>query len=151
MGMLTAAVCGDIFASPASAAVLAAIRHVTGPAGALLIVKNCEQSNAVCSLICSTPSGHLLAVPHLSRLCRICLDQIYQIFMFSKCADVYSPLLMSRCLNCCVSLYSWRAAVQPVRTTFSCGKAVILIFLPPTSSERSFCVCVSALVTRAGA
>lgn len=39
-GMLTAAVCGDVFASPASAAVLAAIRHVTGPQGALLIVKN---------------------------------------------------------------------------------------------------------------
>lgn len=39
-GMLTAAVCGDVFASPPTEAVLAAIRAVSGPAGALLIVKN---------------------------------------------------------------------------------------------------------------
>ena len=39
-GMLTAAVCGDIFASPSVDAVLAAILAVTGPAGCLLIVKN---------------------------------------------------------------------------------------------------------------
>ncbi|KAG2427354.1 hypothetical protein HXX76_012548 [Chlamydomonas incerta] len=39
-GMLAAAVCGDVFASPSTAAVLAAIRAVTGPAGCLLIVKN---------------------------------------------------------------------------------------------------------------
>jgi dihydroxyacetone kinase len=39
-GMLDAAVCGDVFASPSVAAVLAAIRHVTGQPGCLLIVKN---------------------------------------------------------------------------------------------------------------
>ena len=39
-GMLTAAVCGDIFASPSVDAVLAGILAVTGPAGCLLIVKN---------------------------------------------------------------------------------------------------------------
>jgi len=39
-GMLTAAVCGDIFASPSVDAVLAAILSVTGSAGCLLIVKN---------------------------------------------------------------------------------------------------------------
>jgi triose/dihydroxyacetone kinase / FAD-AMP lyase (cyclizing) len=39
-GMLTAAVCGEIFASPTVDAVLEAIRAVTGPAGCLLIVKN---------------------------------------------------------------------------------------------------------------
>jgi triose/dihydroxyacetone kinase / FAD-AMP lyase (cyclizing) len=39
-GMLTAAVCGDIFASPPVDAVLAAIRAVTGTRGCLLIVKN---------------------------------------------------------------------------------------------------------------
>jgi len=39
-GMLTAAVCGEIFASPSVEAVLTAIRAVTGPAGCLLIVKN---------------------------------------------------------------------------------------------------------------
>lgn len=39
-GMLSAAVAGDVFTSPSTDAVLAAIRHVTGPAGALLIVKN---------------------------------------------------------------------------------------------------------------
>ncbi|SFN66668.1 dihydroxyacetone kinase subunit DhaK [Nitrosospira briensis] len=39
-GMLTAAVCGDIFASPTADAVLAGILAVTGPSGCLLIVKN---------------------------------------------------------------------------------------------------------------
>ncbi|TPL75636.1 dihydroxyacetone kinase subunit DhaK [Mesorhizobium sp. B2-3-15] len=39
-GMLTAAVSGEIFASPSVEAVMAAIRAVTGPAGCLLIVKN---------------------------------------------------------------------------------------------------------------
>lgn len=39
-GLLTAAVCGDVFASPSTDAVLAAILAVTGPAGALLVVKN---------------------------------------------------------------------------------------------------------------
>ncbi|KAF8059368.1 hypothetical protein HT031_005173 [Scenedesmus sp. PABB004] len=39
-GMLAAAVAGDVFASPPAAAVLAAIRAVTGPGGALLVVKN---------------------------------------------------------------------------------------------------------------
>lgn len=39
-GMLTAAVCGDIFASPSVEAVLTAIINVTGEAGCLLIVKN---------------------------------------------------------------------------------------------------------------
>jgi dihydroxyacetone kinase len=39
-GMLTAAVCGDVFASPTVDAVLAGILAVTGPTGCLLIVKN---------------------------------------------------------------------------------------------------------------
>jgi dihydroxyacetone kinase len=39
-GLLTAAVCGDVFASPSVDAVLAAIVAVTGPAGCLLVVKN---------------------------------------------------------------------------------------------------------------
>jgi dihydroxyacetone kinase len=39
-GMLTAAVCGDVFASPSVDAVLAGILSVTGRAGCLLIVKN---------------------------------------------------------------------------------------------------------------
>lgn len=39
-GMLTAAVCGDIFASPIVDAVLSAILAVTGPKGCLLIIKN---------------------------------------------------------------------------------------------------------------
>lgn len=39
-GMLTAAVCGDLFASPSVDAVLTAIVAVTGEAGCLLIVKN---------------------------------------------------------------------------------------------------------------
>ncbi|CAM3782885.1 dihydroxyacetone kinase subunit DhaK [Rahnella victoriana] len=39
-GMLTAAVCGEVFASPSVDAVLSAIMAVTGKAGCLLIVKN---------------------------------------------------------------------------------------------------------------
>lgn len=39
-GALTAAVCGDIFASPTVHAVYSAIVAVTGPSGCLLIVKN---------------------------------------------------------------------------------------------------------------
>ena len=40
MGMLTAAVAGDVFTSPSSDAVLAAVNAVGGEAGVLLIVKN---------------------------------------------------------------------------------------------------------------
>jgi len=39
-GMLSAAVAGDVFTSPSTDAVLAAIRTSAGPAGAVLIVKN---------------------------------------------------------------------------------------------------------------
>ena len=39
-GMLTAAVCGEVFASPSVDAVLAGILAITGEAGCLLIVKN---------------------------------------------------------------------------------------------------------------
>ena len=39
-GMLTAAICGEVFTSPSTDAVYAAIRATSGPAGALLIVKN---------------------------------------------------------------------------------------------------------------
>lgn len=39
-GLLTAAVSGEIFASPTVDAVLSAILHVTGPKGCLLIIKN---------------------------------------------------------------------------------------------------------------
>lgn len=39
-GLLTAAICGDVFASPSVDAVLAGILAVTGEAGCLLIVKS---------------------------------------------------------------------------------------------------------------
>ena len=39
-GMLTAAVCGEVFASPSVEAVLAAILSITGEPGCLLVVKN---------------------------------------------------------------------------------------------------------------
>ncbi len=39
-GMLSAAVAGDVFTSPSPDAVLAALRAVAGPAGAVLVVKN---------------------------------------------------------------------------------------------------------------
>lgn len=35
--MLSAAVCGEVFASPSAEAVLAAIRTVAGPAGCLVV------------------------------------------------------------------------------------------------------------------
>ena len=47
--MLTAAVAGEVFASPTAAAVLAALRAVTGPAGTLLIVKNYTGAAALAS------------------------------------------------------------------------------------------------------
>ncbi|ANM60156.1 Dihydroxyacetone kinase [Arabidopsis thaliana] len=39
-GMLTAAICGDVFASPTVDSILARIRAVTGPKGCLLVVTN---------------------------------------------------------------------------------------------------------------
>lgn len=39
-GMLSAAVCGNVFASPSVAQIIAAIRVCCGPKGCLLIVKN---------------------------------------------------------------------------------------------------------------
>lgn len=39
-GLLSAAVCGDVFASPSVDAVLAGILSVTGPSGCLLVIKN---------------------------------------------------------------------------------------------------------------
>ncbi|XXG81777.1 hypothetical protein AAC387_Pa09g2347 [Persea americana] len=39
-GMLTAAICGDVFASPPVDSILAGIRAVTGPKGCLLVIKN---------------------------------------------------------------------------------------------------------------
>ena len=50
-GMLTAAVAGDIFASPPTEAVLAAIRTVTHSAGALIIVMN-YTGDAHCAHLC---------------------------------------------------------------------------------------------------
>lgn len=46
-GLLSAAVCGDVFASPPASAVLAAIRAVCGAAGALLIVKARQQRTSL--------------------------------------------------------------------------------------------------------
>ena len=67
-GMLTAAVAGPVFASPASNSVLAAIMHVTGSGGCLVIVKNytgdrlwfglaCEQVRCAHSSPRHRPSG----------------------------------------------------------------------------------------------
>ena len=39
-GLLAAAVCGDVFASPPAEAILAAIRAVCSPAGCLLVATN---------------------------------------------------------------------------------------------------------------
>ena len=40
VGMLAAAVVGDLFASPSAASILHAVRAVTGSSGCLFIVKN---------------------------------------------------------------------------------------------------------------
>lgn len=52
--MLTAAVCGEVFASPSAEAVLAAILTVGGPAGVLLIVKNYTGGHSTQLGKCST-------------------------------------------------------------------------------------------------
>lgn len=70
-GMLSAAVCGDVFASPSAEAVLAAIQTVTGPAGCLLIVKNYTGAPAL---------GSVASLPHLLR-----------------CAPLPRPRSRSRC------------------------------------------------------
>ena len=69
-GMLTAAVAGDVFASPPTEAVLAAIRTVTHSAGALIIVMN-YTGDAFCAHLCLPPLGslcHILASPHVEPM-----------------------------------------------------------------------------------
>ena len=77
-GMLTAAVCGDIFASPSVDAVLAGILAVTGPAGCLLIVKNytgdrlnfglaAERARAAGLRVEMVIVGDDVALPHLPQ------------------------------------------------------------------------------------
>ena len=61
-GMLTAAVAGPVFASPASNSVLAAIMHVTGSGGCLVVVKNYTGDRLWFGLACeqvrSSPLRH---------------------------------------------------------------------------------------------
>ncbi len=77
-GMLTAAVCGDVFASPSVDAVLAGILAVTGPAGCLLIVKNytgdrlnfglaAERARAFGLKVNMVVVGDDIALPHLPQ------------------------------------------------------------------------------------
>jgi ATP-dependent dihydroxyacetone kinase len=77
-GMLTAAVCGDVFASPSVDAVLAGILAVTGPAGCLLIVKNytgdrlnfglaAERARAFGINVSMVVVDDDIALPHLPR------------------------------------------------------------------------------------
>ena len=61
-GMLTAAVLGEVFASPSVDAVLAAIRSVCGPAGCLLIVKNYTGDRLNFGLAAALARGEGLAV-----------------------------------------------------------------------------------------
>ncbi|KAF8376940.1 hypothetical protein HHK36_030311 [Tetracentron sinense] len=49
-GMLTTAICGDVFTSPPVDSILAGIRAVTGARGCLLIVKHGEPGAAVVDL-----------------------------------------------------------------------------------------------------
>jgi ATP-dependent dihydroxyacetone kinase len=77
-GMLTAAVCGDVFASPSVDAVLAGILAVTGQAGCLLIVKNytgdrlnfglaAERARAFGLSVSMVVVDDDVALPHLPR------------------------------------------------------------------------------------
>ena len=77
-GMLSAAVCGDVFASPSVDAVLAGILAVTGPAGCLLIVKNytgdrlnfglaAERARAFGLNVDMVIVGDDIALPHLPQ------------------------------------------------------------------------------------
>ena len=77
-GMLTAAVCGEVFASPSVDAVLAGILAVTGPAGCLLIVKNytgdrlnfglaAERARAFGLNVNMVVVGDDIALPHLPQ------------------------------------------------------------------------------------
>jgi hypothetical protein len=74
-GMLSAAVPGAVFASPSTASVLAAILHVTGAGGCLVIVKNytgdrlnfglaCEQAKAAGLKVEMLVVGEDCALPH---------------------------------------------------------------------------------------
>ena len=77
-GMLTAAVCGDVFASPSVDAVLAGILAVTGSVGCLLIVKNytgdrlnfglaAERARALGLNVDMVVVGDDVALPHLPQ------------------------------------------------------------------------------------
>lgn len=77
-GMLTAAVCGDIFASPTVDAVLSAILAVTGEAGSLVIIKNytgdrlnfglaVEQARALGYKVQSVTVGDDIALGHTAK------------------------------------------------------------------------------------
>src|SRR5690606_29925862 len=61
-GMLTAAECGDLFASPSVAAVLNAIVAVTGDRGCLLIVKNYTRDRLNFGLAAEKAKKHGLKV-----------------------------------------------------------------------------------------
>ena len=77
-GMLTAAVCGDVFASPSVDAVLAGILAVTGDAGCVLIVKNytgdrlnfglaAERARALGKKVAMVIVQDDIAIPDISR------------------------------------------------------------------------------------
>lgn len=77
-GMLTAAVCGDVFASPSVGAVLAGIVSVTGPAECLRIIKNdagdrlnfglaAERARAFGLKVGMVVADGDIALPHLPR------------------------------------------------------------------------------------
>ena len=79
-GMLTAAVAGNVFASPPAEAVLAAIRAVTGSAGALLVIMNytgmpslltCMHRLLACIHL-HAPSARIRTVPGRSDMLGFC-------------------------------------------------------------------------------
>lgn len=69
--MLTAAVAGDVFASPTTEAVLAAIRAVTNAPGVLLIVKNYTGTLAFSLLYRPLRRIHTLCFLLVAQYCRM--------------------------------------------------------------------------------
>jgi len=61
-GMLSAAVCGSVFASPSTKSILAAIMHVTGAAGCLVIIKNYTGDRLSFGMACEQAKAAGLAV-----------------------------------------------------------------------------------------
>ena len=67
-GMLTAAVCGNVFASPSGESVLEAIRASCGPCGCLVLVMNYTGDNLNFGMAVERAKAEGFKVGNVSRL-----------------------------------------------------------------------------------